>query len=520
MVRGRFVPKAAIGVLLATVVAGSSFAIVVPASAQDPGCVPQPTPYNVNMSVTPAQVEVGEDVGMSVTVTDATGAPVDCGTVGIRVSGGGTVPTRTAARVQDGSSEAYLFFLPIVLGSNEAHIEVPVQEPGNYQLEACVEHPEGGASCSTPGALAAKCDVYGTMGNDSISMFAPEIRANLTTSVCLLDGDDEFFLQDDLDAAQRDPLNISMGNGNDFFSPQHVTGQGPDNRPFPYVLYGGSGNDQTGRSLTDLQLFSGYLPVELFMDWHYPGVWPVTARPGDDIARGPILGALIEGGPGSDRLEGGANGPNKMYGHYSFINVQEHGVNPADRTFFQYGYFDMPDQDTITGGNHNDVVEGGFDIDIIELLGGRDEAVGDIWILPTRTIPDLVGVLFGGDNINAGSNPSTAKPESVFGDIAAGGVFVGRVPAGFQGDVPAVDGGDDTLIGEGGRQRLNGQSGNDKLTGGGGNDNLIGGAGNDVLKGSAGSDVLTAGAGRDVLDGGKGDDRCAGGPGADRQTSC
>ena len=526
MVARRLVPKAAIGVVLATVVAGSSFAIAVPASAQDPAaCEPQPTPYSVDLSVTPTSVEVGEEVELEVTVTDATGAAVTCGAAELRLSGGGTVPARASAEFQEPPPLA--FFVDVFEPRHPlAPSRFRVEEPGNYDFGACVTQPDGTESCSPVEVILAFCDIYGTEGADSISRFTPDLPAG-KFSICLLGGDDSFFGQDDLDAPdQQRSIFVSGGSGDDFFSIQNVTGSGSDRRPYHHTFIGGAGGDVTGRGVSNLVPFSGYrLPTHVG-DWTAFAVRPPDEVSGSDSLNLPFPGGIGIGGADNDTLKGGPNGPNGLFGQYDyqpFADSLAAGAWPAETesaVATEYLGLGLDDDDTILGGEFVDIAEGGSGIDTITILGGSDMAVGDVILLPDGRVPFFNFIRFGPDLINAGSNQAGATPEQIFGDFASGGVFVGRVPAGFQGDVPAVDGGDDTLIGEGGRQRLVGQSGNDKLTGGGGNDSLNGGAGNDVLKGSAGSDVLTAGAGADRLEGGAGNDRCAGGAGADRQTSC
>ncbi|WP_187336596.1 beta strand repeat-containing protein [Novosphingopyxis iocasae] len=71
---------------------------------------------------------------------------------------------------------------------------------------------------------------------------------------------------------------------------------------------------------------------------------------------------------------------------------------------------------------------------------------------------------------------------------------------------PALDGADDSIIGNGGDDTLNGGSGNDTITGDAGDDSLMGAAGNDSINGGEGNDLLNGGTGADTMTGGAGDD--------------
>lgn len=71
----------------------------------------------------------------------------------------------------------------------------------------------------------------------------------------------------------------------------------------------------------------------------------------------------------------------------------------------------------------------------------------------------------------------------------------------LQGDL-----GNDSLLGGTGNDSLFGGAGNDNLQGEVGDDSLLGGTGNDTLLGGDGNDILLGGAGPDTLDGGAGDD--------------
>jgi Ca2+-binding RTX toxin-like protein len=109
--------------------------------------------------------------------------------------------------------------------------------------------------------------------------------------------------------------------------------------------------------------------------------------------------------------------------------------------------------DTITGGNANDLLYGGADNDIIDGAGGANALYGES--------------------------------------------------------------GNDTLISAGGADTLDGGTGNDFLSSGAGNDVLLGGDGDDTLLGGDGLDNLSGGEGNDNLTGGRGSDTLTGGNGND-----
>jgi Ca2+-binding RTX toxin-like protein len=103
------------------------------------------------------------------------------------------------------------------------------------------------------------------------------------------------------------------------------------------------------------------------------------------------------------------------------------------------------------------------------------------------------------DTINGGNGNDV-----ISGDQAAPGS--NDTISGFNGnDQLSGLGGDDTLKGGNGNDTLNGGSGDDSLYGENGNDTLNGGADDDYLEGGNGNDTLTGGAGEDVFGFGKGD---------------
>ena len=121
-----------------------------------------------------------------------------------------------------------------------------------------------------------------------------------------------------------------------------------------------------------------------------------------------------------------------------------------------------PGNDTLTGGNGNDVICG---------LGGND-------------------VLTGGNG----------------DDRLYGGSGNDRLDGGNGRDNLQGAAGTDTLVGGNDNDTMDGGSGNDSLNGGNGNDTMDGGPGNDSLDGGNDNDTIVAGTGTDQLLGGNNND--------------
>lgn len=180
---------------------------------------------------------------------------------------------------------------------------------------------------------------------------------------------------------------------------------------------------------------------------------------------------IINGTPGSDRLQGG-NDADTLYGH---------------------------------GGDDTFVWSAGWDY----YWGGSGYDIMDLSARPS-------GLHFGYDN---------GDPYSLWSYDGSGWFFeIERFIGTAYGDVIVTSnidttinggGGNDQLHGAGGNDIFYGDQGNDYLSGGNGrdtlyggddNDQLFGGNGNDYLLGGNGTDMLRGGAGSDVLDGGAGVD--------------
>lgn len=153
--------------------------------------------------------------------------------------------------------------------------------------------------------------------------------------------------------------------------------------------------------------------------------------------------------------------------------------------------------DTLVASNGATYLHGGAGNDSLTGGNANDVLVGDV----------------GNDVLNAGAGNNKMS----------GGSGDDHLTAGAGNDVIAGDAGNDTLVGGEGNNTLNGGLGDDSLESGAGNDSLIGDVGNDVLVagegnnrliGGAGSDLLSAGAGNDYLQGDADHDTLSAGDGA------
>lgn len=189
---------------------------------------------------------------------------------------------------------------------------------------------------------------------------------------------------------------------------------------------------------------------------------------------------------------------------------------------------------SVSGGDGNDIITGGFDNDMLSGDSGADE-------LRAGGGNDTVffdaddTVVEGGD----GYDIALAVDEDEYDEFdvltqAASGVSLNVETAGFEvayggdgddaftssatnGSALSLNGGkgDDTLTSGAADDVLSGDEGDDTLTGNGGDDTLIGGSGDDTINAGSGSDFVLGGLGADVIDSGGGDDFVLGGSGDD-----
>ena len=261
-----------------------------------------------------------------------------------------------------------------------------------------------------------------------------------------------------------------------------------------------------------------------------PGDDRLHGSPGDDTLYGGPGHDHLYGEPGNDTLDGGA-GHDRLDGG--------DGDDTLDGG---------PDNDTLDGGNGDDTLDGGdgtdtasyqrsetgVEVDLRNGHGKYGHADGD-----TLTgIENLSGSAFD-DTLTGDDNDN----------ILEGGSGADTLDGGPGDDQLDGDNGNDTLYGGDGDDILLGWAGADTLDGGDGTDtasywrsetgvevdlgsghgkyghadgdtltsveNLTGSAFDDTLTGDDNDNVLTGGSGNDILEGGPGDDWMEGGPGAD-----
>ena len=239
------------------------------------------------------------------------------------------------------------------------------------------------------------------------------------------------------------------------------------------------------------------------------GLITVYGQGGDDVimlnqANGALPAANLFGGAGNDTITGGA-GNDQLFGQAG--NDTLNGAGGFDFLFGGEG------NDTLTGGDADDQIFG--------------EAGNDLMIWNPGDDTDLMegGADVDTVQVNAGNG------NEVFA-ITANGTRVrfDRVdPAPFALDIGTTEnlvvnlnGGDDSISAVGNLAAMinitvNGGAGNDTILGGNGADTLNAGDDNDFVDGQQGNDTVNLGAGNDIFqwDPGDGSDLVEGGAGTD-----
>ncbi|WP_254506661.1 calcium-binding protein [Anatilimnocola floriformis] len=185
----------------------------------------------------------------------------------------------------------------------------------------------------------------------------------------------------------------------------------------------------------------------------------------DTVTNNTAMPAVIYGGAGDDKLNGGSS------------------------TDYLYGEVG---NDTLNGGAGGDLLYGGDGIDTLNGNGGVDQLYGDAGD----------DVLLGGGGIDF--LHGGAGNDTLYGDDGLS-----------QSIVDGEAAGGDSLFGEDGNDTLNGGYGDDFLYGGNGNDYLFAQEGNDHLFGDAGYDTLWGMKGDDFLDAGSNGEFTSGDEGND-----
>ena len=221
--------------------------------------------------------------------------------------------------------------------------------------------------------------------------------------------------------------------------------------------------------------------------------------------------AFVVVGPGSaqltiysifvgDTLVGyGANGPVQPGANYLITDYyQPNGsMAPSYKSFNSQSYENAPDN-TITGTDRQDSLEGGTGNDTINARGGNDTISGG----------------HGNDSLHGEDGNDTLYGDEG-NDTLVGGWGDDVLYGGADADILHGQEGDDTIFGGDGDDSLRGSDGDDSLSGGAGVDTLVGGESNDTLDGGAGDDVLYGQEGNDLLRGGAGHDSLRGEDGND-----
>jgi len=193
------------------------------------------------------------------------------------------------------------------------------------------------------------------------------------------------------------------------------------------------------------------------------------------------------GGDGDDYLQGGSN-----LDYLSGMDGDDELIGGGGRDSLFGGEGD----DIVYGGDGRDSIFGGWGDDW--LSGGNDD--DDIW---GGVGDDYIFGEAGEDRLYA-FTPSGTDAEYAFSgnDHLYGGPDNDIVMGGVGNDLIDGGGGDDVLLGREGNDEIHGRLGNDWMDGGVGSDSLYGNSGNDQLFGRHGYDHLFGGDDDDILDGG------------------
>ena len=150
--------------------------------------------------------------------------------------------------------------------------------------------------------------------------------------------------------------------------------------------------------------------------------------------------------------------------------------------------------DTLTGDNGGNALDGGNGNDTLNGLAGADNMSGgagnDVYYVDNAADKATEAVGSGADTVYAGVNYALQAGQEV---------EALRANAGATGLILTGNEFNNTLVGGSGNDTLNGGNDNDIIVGSQGNDTLNGGNGNDYLDGQAGIDSLSGGAGNDTF---------------------
>ena len=230
----------------------------------------------------------------------------------------------------------------------------------------------------------------------------------------------------------------------------------------------------------------------------------------------------VTGGDYLDQLDGGA-GDDTLYAGGGTGGVERlTGGAGRDKLYGGSGddVLDVDEYDLVAdggSGNFNQLWFRGESADMIVDISSRtgSQSTGTLLILNITAL-----------NYEGGSGVDTVTGGADF-DYILGGGGADILYGGGYGDFMFGSDGDDFVYGQDGRDILRGDAGKDMMYGGADNDGVAGGNGDDILYGEAGDDVLDGGInssswvdlyikdGSDELHGGAGSDSLWGGGGAD-----
>ena len=266
------------------------------------------------------------------------------------------------------------------------------------------------------------------------------------------------------------------------------------------VMFGGPGADEIYGS-NQVDVIFGNAGNDKIYGGDGGAIFYVIPQPG--VTNGVRLGGVIFGGDGDDIIEGGkdidvifgGNGNDNIRGSYTYPALEYPPIS------FDCGIVDIGfDIDIIFGGDGDDYLDGGQDSDVIFGGKGNDTILGN-GETDKIAFPEI-GLLFGGtenDTIIGGPNDILT--------LAFGGRNDDFILGSKWGVMNLLFGGkeNDTIEGNGDLITLAfGGRGDDTVNGGGFViDLLFGGPGNDRMDGKVGVlDLMFGGDGEDVMNGG------------------
>ena len=365
--------------------------------------------------------------------------------------------------------------------------------------------------------------LYGDAGNDSISGDSGEDTVYGGTGDDTINGgtgDDSLYGGSGDDSISGDDGNdlIADSEGDNTLS----GGLGNDDISGTGTLLGGAGDD-TLSGILAWSLLLGEAGNDALV-----GQGSLDGGEGNDQITLTASGSQALGGDGNDTLYGG------YYGWWwSSGNETLDGGDGQDVIYGLSGddvLVGLAGKDSLDGGYGNDTLHGGSDYDKAYYsghlpadvtpvwLGGNDYqiggAVGDDYLITFKMIGGFISSAVTVQDLRPGSPEGTDTLDGIEllvfndGDISLPlDANLGQTLNGSQFD--------DIIVGDSGNDLIDGLAGNDRLTGDDGNDTILGRNGNDVLYGDSGNDSLDGGAGDDHIYAGNGADVVFGGLGAD-----